>query len=95
MKKSCSTSTQKTGKFKIIQTFVSVKSSAWDTVSLSNRLYFTTSKNKQRYNTLSKNPSKRASQPFRLHVTVNYFKETDGPEKKNNYKLGGKKKEKK
>lgn len=57
--KSCSTSTQKTGKVKIIQTFVSVKSSAWDTVSLSNRLYFTTSKNKQRYNTLSKNSSEQ------------------------------------
>jgi len=28
-------------------------------------------------------------------VTVSYFKETDGPGKKSNYKLGGKKKPKK
>lgn len=63
-----------------------------DTVSLSNRLYFTTSKNKQRYNKLSKNPSKQEPPShFRPHMTVNYFKETDGPDKKNNYKLGGKK----
>lgn len=31
----------------------------------------------------------RSSQPLRLHTTVNYLKETDGPDKKRSNKLGG------
>lgn len=92
--KSCSTSTQKTGKVRIIQTFVSVKSSAWDTVSLSNRLYFTTSKNKEIQHVIKKiHPNKNlpAIQAARLSTTS---KKQMVQVKRVTNKLGGKNKKK-
>lgn len=93
--KSCSTSTQKTGKVRIIQTFVSVKSSAWDTVSLSNRLYFTTSKNKEIQHVIKKiHPNKNlpALQAAQLSTTS---KKQMVQVKRVTNKLGGEKKKKK
>lgn len=92
--KSCSTPTQKTGKVRIIQTFVLVKSSAWDTVSLSNRLYFTTSKNKEIQHIIKKihpNENLPAIQAAQLSTTS---KKQMVQVKRVTNKLGGEKKKK-